>query len=95
MSGIEGSKEETHVAALSVNKHVLLMTCKVKVTTADGSSTIERALIDPGFSATFVHERLAQHLRLPRNNSNASVEGVTGAIICTYTRFSMVPGVWH
>ena len=38
----EDCKEETHVAALSVNEQVLLMTCKVKVTTADGSSTIAR-----------------------------------------------------
>ena len=34
----EVGKEETHVVALSVSKQVLLMTCKVKVTTADGSS---------------------------------------------------------
>ena len=34
-------KEETHVAALSVSEQVLLMTCKVKVTTTDGSSTSE------------------------------------------------------
>ena len=32
----EEDKEETHVVALSVNEQVLLMTCKVKVTTADG-----------------------------------------------------------
>ena len=48
--------EETHVAALTVSKQVLLMTCKVKVTTADGSSTIARALIDPGSSASYIHE---------------------------------------
>ena len=32
----EDGKEETHVAALSVSEQVLLMTCKVKVTAADG-----------------------------------------------------------
>ena len=47
----EDGKEETHRAALSVSKQVLLMTCKVKVTAADGSSTIAKALIDPGSSA--------------------------------------------
>ena len=72
----EDGKEETHVAALSVSKQVLLMACKVKVTAADGSSTVVRALIDPGSSASFVGERLAQHLRLPHSKKNTRVEGV-------------------
>ena len=80
-------KEESHVAALNVSEQVLLMTCKVKVTAADGSSTIARALIDPGSSASFVHERLAQLLRLPRKNKNATIEGVAGA--STRTRGSV------
>ena len=87
------SKEETHVVALNVSEQVLLMTCKVKVTAADGSSTIARTLIDPGSSASFVHKRLAQHLRLPRKNKIAFVEGV--AEPPQHTRFRMVPGVWY
>ena len=75
----EDSKEETHVVALSVCEQVLLITCKVKVTAADGSSTISRAMIDPGSSGPFVYERLQQHLRLPSNNKNETVEGVAGA----------------
>ena len=51
----EDGNKETHVAALSVNERVLLMTCKVEATAANGSSIIERALIDPGSSASFVH----------------------------------------
>ena len=66
--------------ALGVSEQVLLTTCKVKVTAADGSSTIVRALIDPGSSASFVHERLAQHLCLPRSKKNARVESVAGTI---------------
>ena len=62
----EDGKEDTHITALSVSEQALLITCKVNVTTADGSSTITRALIDPGSSASFVHERLAKHLCLPR-----------------------------
>ena len=76
--------EETHVAALTVSEEVLLMTCKVKVTAADGSSTIARALIDPRSSASYVHERLAQHLRLPSKNKNVMVDGVADAS-CTRT----------
>ena len=69
-------KEETHVLALSVSEQVPLMTCKVKVTAPDGSSTIARALIDPGSLASFVHERIAQHLCLLHSKKNARVEGV-------------------
>ena len=32
----EDGKEETYVVTLTVSKQVLLMTCKVKVTAADG-----------------------------------------------------------
>ena len=38
----EFSKGETYIVALSVSEQVLLMTCKVNVTAADGSSTIAR-----------------------------------------------------
>ena len=71
-------KEETHVAAVGVSEEVLLITCKVKVTAQDGSSTIARALIDPGSSASFAHEQIAQLLHLKCSNKNASVEGVAG-----------------
>ena len=79
---------EAHVAALSVNEHVLLFTCKVKVNAADWSSTIARALIRPGSSASFEHERLAQPLRLPRSRKNAIVEGLAGE--CTRTQGSVL-----
>ena len=59
----EDSNEENHVAALTMSEQVLLMTCKVEVTAADRSSAIARAVIDPGSSASYVHERLAQHRR--------------------------------
>ena len=72
------SKEVTHVAALSASEQVLLMTCKVKVTAPDGSSTMARALIDTRSSGPLVHERIVQLLRLPRSKKNARVEGVAG-----------------
>ena len=59
------------------------MTCKVKVTAPNGSSTIARALIDPGSSTSFVHERIAQLLRLPRSKKNVMVEGVGGTTMPT------------
>ena len=59
------------------------MKCKVEVTSPDGSSTIARALIDPGSSASFVHEQIVPHICLPRSNKNARVEGVAGTITAT------------
>ena len=79
----EEGKEETYVAALSVSEQVLLKTCKLKIIAPDRSSTIARALIDPGSSALFVHERIAQHLRLSHSSKNVSVEGVAGTSMCT------------
>ena len=66
-------KEETHVVPPSVSKQVLLITCIVKITAPDGSSTIERVLINLGSSALFVHEQLPQHLCLLSSNKNESV----------------------
>ena len=34
-------KEEAHVVAMSVSQQVLLMTCKLKVTSPDGSNTMQ------------------------------------------------------
>ena len=90
------NNEKTYVAAISVSKQVLLMTCKVKVTSADGSSTIVRALIDPGTSASFIHERVTQHIhvRLPRSKKNERVEGVAGASTRTQgSVWSQVSGI--
>ena len=47
------------------------------------SSTIARALIDPGSSSSFVHERIAQHLLLPRSYKKARMEGVAGTTMPT------------
>ena len=52
---------------------MLLIACKVTVTAPDGSSIIAKALIDPGSSASLVHERLAQHLSLLHSGKNATV----------------------
>ena len=41
-----------------MNKCYYIMTYKVKVTAAEGSSTIARALIDPGSSASFYTNHL-------------------------------------
>ena len=80
-------KEKCHLAAASRCEQVLLMTCKLKVISEDGSSTIARALIDPGSSASYVTERLAQLLRMPRTRRNALVDGIADST--TRTRGSV------
>ena len=76
---------ETHVLALSVRK--------VKVTKCNGSSTIAKALINPGSSASFAHEQLAQHLHLQRSNKNVCGRSCRNQHI--HMRICMVPGVWR
>ena len=56
----------------------LLMTCRVLSRGANGTSIESRALLDSASSVSFVSERLAQALRLPRSHRNASIQGVAG-----------------
>ena len=45
---------------------VLLMKCQVIIVSPNGSTARERALLDSGFEASFITERLAQQLCLSR-----------------------------
>ena len=45
---------------------------------SDGTRVEARALLDNGSSASFVSERLAQTLRLPRTSQKARISGVAG-----------------
>ena len=56
----------------------LLMTCRVRVRGPCGSSLECRALLDSASSASFVSERLAQSLQLPRSRHCARVMGIAG-----------------
>ena len=58
---------------------ILLMTCQVMIRGSNGSLTQARALLDSGLEASFITERLAQQLRLPRRHSPmiAYIGGVT------------------
>lgn len=59
-------------------KHSLLMTCCVRVKSPDGSHVVARALLDSASSASFVSERLAQSLSLPRTKRDVVISGVAG-----------------
>ena len=85
----------TSHAAIILHSNTLLMICKVFVTAPDGTSIEARALLDNASSASFISERIAQHLRLPRSTQKITVSGIAGlqrkAPIQAVTRFSVSP----
>ena len=64
--------------AVGLKSDSLLMTCRVLVSALDGSSIEARAILDSASSASFISERLAQSLCLPRSNRNARILGIAG-----------------
>ena len=66
----------SHLA--SPQKQVLLMTCQLRVTNAHGYVMRARALLDSASSTSFITERLAQHLRLPRIRRALHISGIGG-----------------
>ena len=67
----------SHTAA-GVTSNTLLMTCQVLVKAPDNSSVKARALLDSASSTSFVSERLAQSLCLPRFHHNIRISGIAG-----------------
>ena len=65
-------------AAVELKSNSLLMTCRVMVNAPDGSSVEARAILDSASSASFISERLAQSLCLPRSSRNARISGIGG-----------------
>ena len=66
-----------------ISKRVALRILKVTIPPPEWSSTIARVLIDPGSSALFGQERIAQHLRLQCSNKDRIVEGFAGTTMPT------------
>ncbi|KAL5469510.1 hypothetical protein EMCRGX_G030772 [Ephydatia muelleri] len=62
--------------AVRLKSNLLLMTCRIVVYAPDGSSIEARALLDSASSASFVSERLAQGLCLPRFRQNVRFSGI-------------------
>ena len=55
------------------------MTCQAKVTGPNGNSARARVFLDPRAACSFVSERLALQLKLPRRKDNSLVAGIAGA----------------
>ena len=64
--------------ASSVACDSLLMTCRVHIEAPDGSVVEARALLDSASSASFISDRLASSLSLPRSNRMVSISGIAG-----------------
>ena len=68
----------SNTVSLGVSSTTLLMTCQVSVRDSHGVATKCRALLDSASSASFVSERLAQRLHLPRSRHKAKIVGIAG-----------------
>ena len=68
----------TLVGTHAVSRVKLLMTTRVLVTAPDGSTIEARALLDNASSASFISERLAHCLSLPRASQSLRISGVGG-----------------
>ncbi len=69
----------TH-ATTGIKPDLLLMTCRVMVESPDGPMMEARAILDSGSSASFISERSAQCLHLPRSTQNTRITGVAGFV---------------
>ena len=55
---------------------ILMMTAEVLLSGSDGHPMIARALLDPASSASFVTERVAQHLKLRKQRQEITINGI-------------------
>ncbi|KAG7312691.1 hypothetical protein JYU34_001059 [Plutella xylostella] len=81
-TNVEEDKEEPHndvyvASHFTLKKEmVLLATALIPVKSNNGTTTLLRALIDPGSQASFISERATQLLKLKRTPSYGNVTGV-------------------
>ena len=73
-------------AAVKLKSSSLLMTCRVLVFAADGSSVEARALLDNGSTSSFVSQRLVQILRLTCSHQDVCVSGIAGSLASSPVR---------
>ena len=75
--------------------HSLLMTCRVLVDGPEGRPIEARALLDSASSTSFITERLAQNLRLPRSPQKVNITGIAGishkSLNQSVTHFTVYP----
>ena len=67
----------SHVAT-GFASNTLLMTCQVLVYFPNGIALKARTLLDSGLSTSFVSDRLAQNLQLPKTSRDIKISGIAG-----------------
>ena len=72
------SKPVTSHTVAGLTSNALLMTCRVLIGAPDGTAVEDRAILDSASSASFVSERLAQTLCLPRLHQGTKISGIAG-----------------
>ena len=73
---INSSQNVQSYTVSELNNSTLLMTCRVLVHSRSGPSVEAQAVLDSTSSASFVSERLAQTLCLPRSHPASSISGI-------------------
>ncbi len=85
---------QSHTAS-EMNINTLLMTCRVLVHSPSGLSVEARAVLDSASSASFVSERLAQMLHLPRTHRTSCISGIASltskSSLQAVTQFNVSP----
>ena len=64
--------------AINPQQQVLLMTCQLHITITHGYVARARALLDSASSSSFITERLAQQLQLPRTRRTLQINRIRG-----------------
>ena len=65
---------------LYLKENALLMTCKIMVSSTNGSSVEARAILDPGSTTSFITERLANTMRLNGSKQAVHITGIMGTM---------------
>ena len=78
MDHLPTSQVVSHTA-VKLRSSSLLMTCRILVFGSDGLPVKVRALLDNGFTSSFVSACLVQSLRLPRSQHWIQVSGISGS----------------
>lgn len=74
-SGITSVSYVTAPEAITSNS-VLMMTAEVILSGPNGHQMVARALLDPASTASFVTERLVQHLKLCKQRQEITINGI-------------------
>lgn len=76
-SQVVASAQHTSSASSYSSVTVLLGTALVKLTSPNGNVHVFRALLDSGSQLSFISERAAQLIGVPRSSSNHNIVGIS------------------